>query len=47
LPRLEAPDCGVIARADRALRDRINAAAEQLVRRRAEVKIAIGSTLLD
>jgi hypothetical protein len=37
LPRLEAPDCGIIARADRALRDRINATAEQLVRRRPEV----------
>ncbi|HEY4172481.1 MAG TPA: hypothetical protein VGM42_05590 [Rhodopila sp.] len=37
LPRLNTPDHGIVARADRALRDRINAAAERLVRRRPEV----------
>jgi len=37
LPRLDAPDRGIIAWADRALRDRINAAAEHLARRRPDV----------
>lgn len=37
LPRLNTPGYGIVARADRALRDRINAAAEQLARRRPEV----------
>jgi hypothetical protein len=37
LPRLEAPNSGIIAQADRSLRDRIAAVAEQLVRRRPEV----------
>jgi hypothetical protein len=37
LPRLDYPDFGIIAWADRALRERINATAEQLARRRPEV----------
>jgi hypothetical protein len=37
LPRLQAPDSGIIAWANQALRDRINAAAQQLVRQRPEV----------
>jgi hypothetical protein len=37
MPRAEEPGCGVIAWADRVLRDRINAVAEQLARRRPEV----------
>jgi hypothetical protein len=37
LPHLNTPGYGIVARADRSLRDRINAAAEQLARRRPEV----------
>lgn len=37
LPRLNSPNAGIIAWADRALRDRINDAAEQLARRHPEV----------
>ena len=37
LPRLNTLDRGIVAQADRALRDRINAAAEQFARRRPEV----------
>jgi hypothetical protein len=44
LPRLEAPDRGIFARADRALRDRINATAEQLVRRPEVIQVrGVGS----